>query len=319
MKANFDKCIRDCFEAVSGFLNIGHQLIHWLRTSKKPALMPMHKFMRHQVKLLNYLDGGYLRRTMDVPTAQEKSEQIFFAQPKVHQNKFADLNKMVPTDPLKIIAFFKQCQANYKAAGVLEKIAKDKQPKERKTAQHSGACSHELSYHQHCSCKYHDYHQSDQRDYNDQQSDYCYQDNRHHDRPQRDDKDMRSNKSYDKKDNCKRNHFKKKSDKAMHNDQSSSAGNFSKRRSRSCYRSPLRSHSHSWSHSCSSSRSYNNHHVDQDNRKLSAAPKQGYSPKHGYLYSSKSDNGGRIHRPDKSNTVFVTFSAPKAKKKRIQK
>jgi hypothetical protein len=31
---------------------------------------------------------------------------------------------------------------------------------------------------------------------------------------------MQSNKSYDKKDDHKRNHFKKKSDKAMHNDQS---------------------------------------------------------------------------------------------------
>jgi hypothetical protein len=40
---------------------------------------------------------------MDVPTAQEKSEQIFFAKPKGHQNKFADLNKMVPTDLLKMI------------------------------------------------------------------------------------------------------------------------------------------------------------------------------------------------------------------------
>jgi hypothetical protein len=43
---------------------------------------------------------------MDVPTAQEKSEQIFFVQPKAHQNKFADLNKMVPADPLRMIAFF---------------------------------------------------------------------------------------------------------------------------------------------------------------------------------------------------------------------
>ncbi len=30
----------------------------------------------------------------------------------------------VPTDPLKMIAFFKQCQATNKAAGVLEKIAR---------------------------------------------------------------------------------------------------------------------------------------------------------------------------------------------------
>jgi hypothetical protein len=95
---------------------------------------------------------------MDVPTAQEKSEQIFFMQPKVHKNKFANLNKTVPTDPLKMIAFFEQCQATGKAAGVLEKIAKDKQPKERKTAQLPVARSRELSYHQHCSRKYHNYH-----------------------------------------------------------------------------------------------------------------------------------------------------------------
>ena len=104
MKANFDKCIRDYLEAVTGFPNIGNQQICWLCTAKKPALMPMHEFMRHQVQLLSYLEGGYLRQTMNVPKAQEKSEQIFFAQPKAHQNKFVDLNKMVPKDPIKLIA-----------------------------------------------------------------------------------------------------------------------------------------------------------------------------------------------------------------------
>ncbi len=48
-------------EAVAGFPNIGDQLICWLCTSKKPALMPMHEFMRHQVQLLSYLKGGCLR------------------------------------------------------------------------------------------------------------------------------------------------------------------------------------------------------------------------------------------------------------------
>jgi hypothetical protein len=83
---------------------------------------------------------------MDIPTAQEKSEQIFFAQLKTHQNKCADLNKTVPTDPLKMIAFFKQCQATNKVAGLLEKIAKDKQPKEKKTAQLPVAHSRESGY-----------------------------------------------------------------------------------------------------------------------------------------------------------------------------
>jgi hypothetical protein len=39
-ESNFDKCIRDYLEAVTGFPNIGDQLICWLCT------MPMHKFMR---------------------------------------------------------------------------------------------------------------------------------------------------------------------------------------------------------------------------------------------------------------------------------
>ncbi len=166
-KANFDECIRDYLEAIAGFPNKGNQLICWLRTSKKPALMPMHEFMRRQVQLLSYLKGGYLCQTMDIPTAQEKSEQIFFAQPKAHQNKFNDLNKTVPTDPLKMIAFFEQCQATNKVAGILEKIAKHKQPKERKMAQLPAARSRESSYHQHCSHNYCDYHRSDQRDRDD--------------------------------------------------------------------------------------------------------------------------------------------------------
>ncbi len=86
----------------------------------------MHKFMHRQVQILSYLKGNYLHQMMDVPTAQEKSEQIFFAQPKAHQNKFANLNKTMPANLLRMITFFEQCQATDKAAGILEKIAKDK-------------------------------------------------------------------------------------------------------------------------------------------------------------------------------------------------
>ncbi len=106
---------------------------------------------------------------MEVPTAQEKSEQIFFAQPKAHHFKFADLNKMVPTDPLKLITFFEQCQANNKAAGILEKIAKNKkQPKEKKPSHLPAMHSCESSYQQHRWHKYRDYHRSNQRNCNNQ-------------------------------------------------------------------------------------------------------------------------------------------------------
>jgi hypothetical protein len=67
---------------------------------------------------------------MELPTAQEKSEQIFFAQPKAHQYKFAERNKTVPTDLLQLIAFFEQCQAAIKVAGVLDKIKEKKQFKD---------------------------------------------------------------------------------------------------------------------------------------------------------------------------------------------
>ena len=46
MKANFNECIRDYLEAVTGFPNIINQLIRWLHTAKKLALMLMHEFMR---------------------------------------------------------------------------------------------------------------------------------------------------------------------------------------------------------------------------------------------------------------------------------
>jgi hypothetical protein len=50
---------------------------------------------------------------------------------------------MVPADPLRMIAFFEQCQATNRAAGVHDKIAKDKkQLKEKKTASRSPSCSY---------------------------------------------------------------------------------------------------------------------------------------------------------------------------------
>ncbi len=91
--------------------------------------------------------------------AQERSEQVFFAQPKTHQFKFADTNKIVPTDPLKLIAFFEQCQVADKAAGILEKIAKGKQQsKEKKTAHLPTTRSCESSNQQHRCHKYCNYH-----------------------------------------------------------------------------------------------------------------------------------------------------------------
>jgi hypothetical protein len=72
MKANFDECIRDYLEAVARFPNIGNQLICWLRTAKKSALILMHEFMRRQVQLLSYLKSDYLCQTMTYPRCKRR-------------------------------------------------------------------------------------------------------------------------------------------------------------------------------------------------------------------------------------------------------
>ncbi len=87
-------------------------------------------------------------------------------------------------------------------------------------AQLPAARSQESSYRQHCCQKYCNYHCSDQCDCDDCQSDYRHQEDQCHDCPWCTDKDSKCSKSYDKKDDRKRNHFKKKRDKSMHNDQS---------------------------------------------------------------------------------------------------
>ncbi len=64
-------------EAVTRLSNICDQLICWLCIAKKPAFMLIHDFMQWQTQLFSYLDNGHLHWTMELPTAQEKSNQIF--------------------------------------------------------------------------------------------------------------------------------------------------------------------------------------------------------------------------------------------------
>jgi hypothetical protein len=58
--------------------------------------MLLHEFMQRRMQLFSYLDNGYLHRTMELPTAQEKSKQIFLAHLKAHQFKFRDKHDCLP-------------------------------------------------------------------------------------------------------------------------------------------------------------------------------------------------------------------------------
>ncbi len=95
-KSKFQKVNPGLPEAVTRLSNVGHQLIRWLYIAKKPAFMLLHEFMQCQTQLFSYLDNGYLHWTMGLPTAQKKSEQIFFVQLKAHQYKFRDEHDCLP-------------------------------------------------------------------------------------------------------------------------------------------------------------------------------------------------------------------------------
>jgi hypothetical protein len=84
-------------EAVTKVSNVGNQLIRWPSCiPKKPAFMLIHEFMQRWTWLLSYLDSGYFHKKMELPTAQKKSEQIFFVQLKAHQYKFRDKHDCLP-------------------------------------------------------------------------------------------------------------------------------------------------------------------------------------------------------------------------------
>ncbi len=83
-------------EAVTRVPNIGNQLIYWPYVAKKPAFMLIHEFMQCWTQLFSYLDSGYFHWTMELPTAQEKREQIFFVQLKAHQYKLRDKHDCLP-------------------------------------------------------------------------------------------------------------------------------------------------------------------------------------------------------------------------------
>jgi hypothetical protein len=129
---------------------------------------------------------------------------------------------------------------------------------------------------------------------------------------------MRSNKSYDKKDDCKRNHFRKKVMRpcTMTSPQAPAIH-------------PKEGVNLVLDHLCT--------HVLVLGLALAQAagatvtimlikmiasrvqhPSKGIYPSMG-TYSSDSDDSGCIHHPDKGNTIFATFSDSNAKKKRAQK
>ncbi len=69
---------------------------------------------------------------MELPTGQEKSKQIFSPQPKTHQYKFADTNKTVPMDSLRLIVFLSSVKLLVKQPASLTSSRRKRSRKRRR-------------------------------------------------------------------------------------------------------------------------------------------------------------------------------------------
>ncbi len=70
---------------------------------------------------------------MELPTAQERAEQIFLGQPKMHQMKYAETHETVPADVVLLVSFFEQCHNADQASVLLDKLKKGKKKVDQET------------------------------------------------------------------------------------------------------------------------------------------------------------------------------------------
>ena len=323
---SFLECIRDYLEALAGFPNVGDQLIRWLHTVKKPALMPVHDFMRRRVQLMTYLEDGLLRRTMALPGDQEKIEQVFFSVPLRHRQKYAETHKSLPTDVTTLACFFEQCQNADAINGTLKALKREKkQPKT--TSDRSTGRNKSRDTRRNCSRNRNGRRHRDQH--------YDRRDRDRHDRRARDrstdrnernacddrEKDRKSNRHRDHKDRtydrsdrdrkADRHHRssggQKKDHHAMHIDAGRCTSR-SRSRSFSSYSSSSRRSSSAASRSSSRSRSGENHHLTDQRCNSPLSPR-----KRAHSYSEENE-----HRQANDGSVFATFLPPGTSKSKTK-
>ena len=103
---SFLKAQQDYLETVADCKNVGDCLIRQLRDHAKPAVMKIDEFINCCNEWKRHLKGPHLRKTFNLPTAQEWTKQIFTHQPKEHRNLYAREHEIVKKDVKKLKYFF---------------------------------------------------------------------------------------------------------------------------------------------------------------------------------------------------------------------
>jgi hypothetical protein len=173
----FKQAITLYLESLVGLYYIGDQVICQLREQKKPAMIPYCDFEHRREQLLLYvMQNNLLRRMLNIPTAQELVEQLFLAQPKAHQAKYAKISEDVEHDIDMLCTFFKGCHVEDIADGTFQKFKtsiaanckakKDKDERTCRSDKAEGGKPHSAGNHcYHCSDRDRDgYHCSDRTD-----------------------------------------------------------------------------------------------------------------------------------------------------------
>lgn len=290
-------------EGVAGIKYLKDVAIRFSLNSKKTAEMPPPQFFRRRSMIQGYINGGFLRGNLAIPTQRQLNEAAFLAMPRPWQEKFAETHDEVPEDQQVLIAAFSSYHAADVRNGVLAKIKEDKKDggRRQRTSAHLPVARSDNRRAGYRSGR--GYHHEDNRRGGDHpgyrpQGGYGrdHGNGRDYRGPKRDHRDYKSGGDGARKHQCTAQ------EEAHHAEQE-------RRRSRSASRRRSRSRSPSARRSPSHARSEENFHNDGHSRNGEARGNLSYSSDEDDGYARPQDN----HKSHRGKGGYHTFNRPGGK------
>ena len=89
--------------------------------------MTFREFLFRRQEVVGYVTKGWLRHTLDLPNQHDVAEALFDAQPKAHNDKYAETHEDVETDISKLQNFFEHKHEQDVQNGTYKRLVQDKQ------------------------------------------------------------------------------------------------------------------------------------------------------------------------------------------------
>ena len=118
--------MKDYLETVTKCNNLGNQVICWLHLMSMSGNTRFEEFLNYHIPIFNYVKKGYLQCCLEILSNTELCTQVFLAQQKAHQCKYAEKHRFVETGILKLQEFFEGCHNTNACSGKYKRVVEDK-------------------------------------------------------------------------------------------------------------------------------------------------------------------------------------------------